>query len=195
MKDTYHHGDLREALITEAERQVIEGGLDHVSLRAVAQAVGVSPSAAYHHFADKEALLAEVCRRCLAELNAAMGEALAGIHGYDAQTSRVRLMTAAEVYIDFALGSPNKFRAAFSPHSQSAARNLTPVDSPYPHLASLFDDLVTSGAIDSVTKSDGLAVVWSTVHGIATLVLEGHLAREDVAAYLDAMGTMLGMDS
>ena len=57
---SYHHGDLRSALVAAAVARVEEVGAEHLSLRAVAAEVGVSPSAAYHHFADKDALLGEV---------------------------------------------------------------------------------------------------------------------------------------
>ena len=68
-KRAYHHGDLSEALIEQAVASVDAVGAEHVSLRAVAAAVGVSPSAAYHHFADKEALMEAVSARGFVQLD------------------------------------------------------------------------------------------------------------------------------
>ena len=73
----YHHGDLRGALILEAISQVEAVGMEHLSLRSVAHEVGVSPSAAYHHFADKDALLTAVALEGVAQLNVSMASAMA----------------------------------------------------------------------------------------------------------------------
>src|ERR1700709_2099096 len=59
-KKSYHHGDLRDALIGAALEILEEGGLAALSLREAARRAGVSPMAPYRHFADKEALLAGV---------------------------------------------------------------------------------------------------------------------------------------
>ena len=67
-KPRYHHGALEQALVDEALRQIRERGADQVSLRGLAQAVGVSPSAAYQHFPDKAALMVAVCAAEGAEL-------------------------------------------------------------------------------------------------------------------------------
>ena len=59
-KKSYHHGDLRQALLAEATAMLEESGADGLSLRALARRVGVSHAAPGHHFADRNALLAEL---------------------------------------------------------------------------------------------------------------------------------------
>ena len=74
---TYHHGDLRNALIDAATALAREGGPDAVVLREAARRVGVSSAAAYHHFANRDQLNQAVKQRALAVLTGRMQAALA----------------------------------------------------------------------------------------------------------------------
>src|SRR4029077_17372662 len=71
-KKGYHHGALHSALIEASIALALKGGPGRVSLREAPRAAGVSPSAAYRHFTDREALLAEVSRHARKELAAEM---------------------------------------------------------------------------------------------------------------------------
>src|SRR6185437_9437420 len=62
-RETYHHGALREELITASLALIAAEGIGAVSLRRVAREAGVSPGAPYHHFADRSALLAAITVR------------------------------------------------------------------------------------------------------------------------------------
>ena len=77
MSRSYHHGALAEAMVEQALIAVREHGADDVSLRAMAQALDVSPSAAYNHFADKDDLLRAVGACGLAALDERMSRVLA----------------------------------------------------------------------------------------------------------------------
>jgi AcrR family transcriptional regulator len=81
---SYHHGDLRHALLTAGIELAREGGPDAVVLREATRRVGVSPNAAYRHFADREALLADVCDAAQATLAAAIDEKFAAVPSTDA---------------------------------------------------------------------------------------------------------------
>lgn len=111
----YHHGDLAEALVAEALDRVRRDGADQVSLRAVAQAVGVSPSAAYHHFPDKDALLHEVAHRGGDLLDRRVEAALVAVEGTGDAALVGRMRAIGEAYIDFAVEEPNLFRHTFGP--------------------------------------------------------------------------------
>ena len=67
-RTTYHHGDLRNALVLTAVRLIEQDGLGEFSLRGTAREVGVSPNAAYRHFADKSALLSAVAQHGFEQL-------------------------------------------------------------------------------------------------------------------------------
>src|ERR1700741_3807334 len=106
-----HHGALNSALVEASIALAREGGPDRVILREAARAAGVSHSAAYRHFADREALLAEVARFARNELAAEMRRRV-----NRAKDPRRRLRAVGTAYIDFALTEPGLFRTAFTPH-------------------------------------------------------------------------------
>ncbi len=105
-RSTYHHGHLRLALIAAARALLDEGGANAVGLREAARRVGVSPTATYRHFRDKEALLAAVAAEGFREFGAALAAA-------GRASEPLSAMGAA--YVDFALARPGMFRLMFSP--------------------------------------------------------------------------------
>src|ERR1700724_3206758 len=107
----YHHRALHSALIDASITLAREGGPDRVILREAARAAGVSHSAAYRHFADREALLAEVSRFARDELAAEMRRRV-----NRTMDPRRRLRAVGTAYIDFALTEPGLFRTAFTSH-------------------------------------------------------------------------------
>lgn len=175
---SYHHGELREAVIDEAVTEVREHGLEHLSLRSVTTSIGVSPSAAYHHFADKDELLCAVSRRAADHLNSAIITAAEAITGSDRAAAVARVTAAGRAYVDFALDEPHLFRAAFR------GPNATPDEAGFKYLMGLLDQLVETNALPSSARAGVEEVLWATVHGIAMLTLEGHLDRDQVPAYL-----------
>ena len=184
----YHHGDLREALIRGGVEAVEAQGFEHLSLRAIAQNIGVSPSAAYHHFADKDALLREIGLFAIAELDAAVIDAARAVPGNDAEAALARSAAAGQAYVTYAIDHPNLFRVAFS----GLCGAPTDHDAPgYQYLVGLLDDLVATGALNHDARDGAENVMWATVHGLAVLIIEGHLDRGDVATYLGTMQRMM----
>src|SRR6201985_2980200 len=120
-KKGYHHGALQSSLIEASIALAREGGPDRVILREAARAAGVSHSAAYRHFADREALLAEVARHARGELAAEMRRRVARAKG-----PRQRLRAVGTAYIDYALREPGLLRTAFTSHP--ATSPATPGD-------------------------------------------------------------------
>src|ERR1700742_274077 len=100
-KKSYHHGALHSALVEASITLAREGGPDRVILREAARAAGVSHSAAYRHFTDREALLGEVSRFARSELAAQMRRRV-----NRAKDPRRRLRAVGTAYIDFALAEP-----------------------------------------------------------------------------------------
>jgi AcrR family transcriptional regulator len=188
----YHHGDLREALIEAGMAAVAAQGFDHLSLRAIAQEIGVSPSAAYHHFADKDALLREVGLRVVAMLDDAVIDAAQAIEGTGAQAALARSAAAGMAYIDFATTNVHLFRAAFSGLCSSTAPGDEGAGRQY--LMGLLDDLVETGALAQGARNGAEQVLWATVHGLAVLVIEGQLDRADIPTYLATMQRMMRSD-
>jgi AcrR family transcriptional regulator len=182
----YHHGHLREALVDAALAAARAYGPEAVILRAATRAAGVSPNAAYRHFADREDLLRAVAARCQAQMAALMRARLAQARTEPGpQGAWQRLHEAGRAYVEFALSEPGWFAAAFAvPLSPSAV----PGDDPglFAILTAVLDELASSGAIPPAARPGAEYVAWSAVHGIATLLAGGTL-RDLPSAEKDAV--------
>ncbi|MEC3916258.1 TetR/AcrR family transcriptional regulator [Nocardia sp. CDC160] len=165
-RSSYHHGALRSALIDAAIALAEQGGPERVVLREVARAAGVSHSAAYRHFADREALLAEVSRHARAELAAEMRRRIGRT-----DDPRVRLHAVGTSYIDFALTRTGLFRSAFGAHSTAGE----PDDDPHLVLGQVLDEAVAAGLLAPPLRPGAEIAAWSAVHGLADLLLDGSL--------------------
>ncbi|MEM1349037.1 MAG: TetR/AcrR family transcriptional regulator [Myxococcota bacterium] len=111
-----HHGDLRAALLDAALAEVAEGKAESLSLRGVARRAGVSPAAPYHHFADKDALLAAVASDGFIQLNAVHDR----VRAEHTMAERV-LSEMVEAYVRFAIAHPAHYVLMFraSPGEQT----------------------------------------------------------------------------
>nr|HRD11988.1 TetR/AcrR family transcriptional regulator [Mycobacterium sp.] len=118
--DTYHHGNLRQALLDHAVELARTGGPDAVVLRDVQRMAGVSNSAAYRHYSDRGALLGAVTEYAESRLADAMVARLNAVpeKGPKAKRAVDRLRATGQGYIDFALVEPGLFRTAFA-HTES----------------------------------------------------------------------------
>ncbi|MGQ0544505.1 MAG: TetR/AcrR family transcriptional regulator [Betaproteobacteria bacterium] len=154
---TYHHGDLRTALLAAASDTLEEQGLAALSLREVARRAGVSHNAPYRHFADRESLLAELAAEGFREL----GAALAAKAGRD----------MGEAYVRFALDHPNRFRLMFG--GQLSAGRHAGLAAAGRHTYEVL--LRAFRAQPGIADPDkAAAAAWSLVHGLAQLLLDGH---------------------
>jgi AcrR family transcriptional regulator len=178
---SYHHGSLRSALIDAGIALAREGGPDSVILREAARAAEVSHSAAYRHFADREALLAEVSRHARSELAAQMRR------GVDRAADPIsRLGAVGTAYIDFALTQPGLFRTAFGSHPTAGDDKRDPPttrkveaqtdsEEPYEILSQVLDQAQSAGLLDPNRRPGAAIAAWSAVHGLASLLVDGPL--------------------
>ena len=172
---TYHHGDLRAALIQAADDIISEGGIEAFSLRAAAKRAGVSPAAPAHHFGSVKGLLTEVALLAFERLGQSIEEA-----GHSDDVA-VEVRTLSLAFISFAVDHPGHFRLMFR-------NDLVNRDDPrYPELViktgvrlslaiaayhGKFElDLNQFG--DAADIFCGMAML----HGLAHLVLEGKAAH------------------
>ncbi len=183
-KRSYHHGDLSEALIEQAMASVDAVGADHVSLRAVAAAVGVSPSAAYHHFADKDALMKAVSARGFVDLDSFILERVSEDVG---QQDPLEIMRhSANAYICYAVDHPYLFQVMFSGLK-------APVRPKYIEgsILSVLTHLQSEYGFAEADLHLLESVLLAAVHGIAALVIEGRMDREQVPAAVDMLTTII----
>ena len=115
-RHTYHHGDLRQALLDAGIALARDGGPDAVVLREATRRAGVVPNAAYRHFASRHALLQAVRAAALAALAVAMEKELTRLRRgrHEADFARAGLRAIGIAYLRFARSEPGLFRMAFA---------------------------------------------------------------------------------
>ncbi|HZZ59946.1 MAG TPA: TetR/AcrR family transcriptional regulator [Roseiarcus sp.] len=186
-RSDYHHGDLRRALIDGAVQTIARRGIGALNLRQLSARVGVTSGAPYHHFANREDLLAAIAddgfRRLEAELVAAR-DAVA--------EAGARLEALGEAYVRFAIAHPGYFRVMF--HGDAMGSGLTEAGL---RSFELLRDAVLAcqktGAAPAGDPAPLVMTVWSAVHGFATLWVEGALPFEgnDPNAMTPEIGRMI----
>jgi AcrR family transcriptional regulator len=199
-RTTYRHGDLRRALVEAGLELARTGGPDAVVLREATRRVGVSPNAAYRHFADRAALLAAVSDAAQGLAADRMREqvlaAPAGIDAGDSARGRLRAIGAA--YIGFAQDEPGLFRAAFTVPGDlreafSASKAGSAGRTPFQLLADVLDDMVAAGTLPPASRPGREFLAWSAVHGLAMLVIDGPLRGLTPDMIRDARDRLLDM--
>jgi len=180
---SYHHGNLANALLDAADALLLEHSFAELTLRQVAAAVGVAPSAAYHHFADRNALLDALAARALDALADALDERLARIPKADAQR---RLIALGRAYVAWARHEPHRFEAAFA--SQQGRPDVPANLRPYKLLGSLLDEAVIREVLSPEARRHAELILWPALHGLAVLASSGPLlekSEREVAALSD----------
>lgn len=190
MARTYHHGALAEAMVEQALLAVRELGAEHVSLRAIAQVLDVSPSAAYNHFADKDALLMAVGECGLAALDERMARALAAHPGDSDEAARRRFAGLGRAYVGFALEERNLFRLVFGPICMKAGDPHAD-EGPYVKLCAALDDLDARGLLAPGTREGLDVTVWGATHGVASLMIDGLLPPDAGDALIGSLARLL----
>lgn len=170
---SYHHGDLRSALIEAGLAHLESGGEADISLRQLARETGVSATAVYRHFPDKRALLGALADEGYARLGAAQqvvaDEAGGGSKGFAA---------AGRAYVRFALDNPALFRLTFT-HAAAEHSMRFGEDNASRLLMSFASELGGEAAKRLALQA------WSLVHGLAMLMLDGRVPPDP--AVIDAV--------
>jgi AcrR family transcriptional regulator len=177
VKAGYHHGDLRNALINAAAELAAKGGPGSVTIRAAAREVGVTPTAAYRHFAGHEELLAAAKEYAQNELVEAMQKELAARSTSSDPVHRAlaRFGALGRGYIAFARAQPGLFRTVFSPEGVVVPRTTDrEKEGPFQMLLGAVDELVEVGYLSHERSPVAEFAAWAMVHGLATL-LDGPL--------------------
>lgn len=174
---SYHHGDLRQQLLSVTEQIILERGVDGFTLREAARRAGVSPAAPAHHFKDAKGLLTEVAVLGFQEF----GDALAAADKEGGSDPAQRLRAQGLAYVHFAMRHPARFQLMFR-HDR-----LDTANAEFKRVSSRAY-CVLDGAIHAATNTPAqgelapesyglLLAVWSIVHGFSHLALERHFRR------------------
>lgn len=170
----YHHGDLRQELLCAAGELLEENNIASLSLRAVAKRVGVSHTAPYRHFKDKESLLAGIASQGFQMLSARLTAAVEAHPGNPAD----QLQEAGYEYVQLALCHPQCTQLMFS--------DILPCDDTYPELRTAGENaftglktIIAQGQSKGVFKAGDIEMlslsVWSGIHGLTLLLIGGNL--------------------
>lgn len=183
----FHHGDLRWALLQGAMLLLERKGPLGVGLRAAARLAGVSQTAPYRHFSDKESILAALAEQGLRELGDRMSAA-----AREHADPKEALLAIGETYVLLAAERPNLFRLMFGPEVADKDRYPGVRDAGMRAYQVLLDAIGAAQRAGAVRQGDpdGLALAhWACVHGIASLIVDGRLSdRLEEAGGAAALG-------
>jgi len=195
---SYHHGDLKRALIDAAIHIINRHGRRALTLRAVAAAAGVSKNAPYRHFTNKEALLAAVAEEGFRELTRRMEET-----ARRTDDPLERIIQESHVYVSFALGNPAQFDVMFGFDLMSFAQHPTLLQTASVSAQHLLDLVRQCQEAGIVRQGDVVRLAfgaWTLIHGFATLAVNGlvpfpigkehelqEILREYAMSYLEGM--------
>jgi AcrR family transcriptional regulator len=173
----YHHGNLRSALLEQAERTVRERGVQALSLRELAREIGVSHAAPRRHFPDRRALLDALAEAGFDRLGAALRAAVAGAGDEFAD----RLQASAAAYIAFAIEDAELLELMFAGKHGRAAEALNAAGE---RAFAVLLELIVQGQQEGVLEAGdpervGL-VLFASVQGVAALVTGGMVEPADL---------------
>lgn len=193
---TYHHGDLKNALINAGVEILSQEGIEGLSLRKVAQRAGVSHNAPYSHFPDKQSLIAAISTEGFKQLYANLDAAITSNPG----DPKKQLQDGALAYAQFAMDHADTFKIMFSGVLEKEKEYPAFVEisrRTFQRVVDIVRACQDAGLLRSTTPELTAVTVWGQLHGIVSLALEGqiphmvldHHSVQDVVSF--AVGQMI----
>lgn len=169
--DTYHHGDLRDALVQAALQDAEQGGPEAISLKALAKKLGVSQPAPYRHFADREALLEAVTAEAFRQFNAVMRESI------DKPSKQSKLSRFAQATLAFGLRRNGIYRLMFASRTMACAAKGSELHNAAMETFALLLEALEAPAVGLLRERQALKV-WASLHGVVMLAEQGLLTGQ-----------------
>ena len=175
VKQAYHHGDLRNALVDEGLKLLEEKGNSDFTLRDLAGRVGVSAAAPYSHFEDKDALLAAIATVGFGRLRDFLERAIA-----DQADPTQRYLRMGEAYVRFGTENPALYKLMFASEELPAKRAQFPElqdagAAAFQSLTGMLGDMQQSGFLREGNLDGFGFAVWAHVHGLVSLIITGRV--------------------
>ena len=178
--NTYHHGDLRDALVQAALGEVELGGPEAVSISALAKKLGVSQPAPYRHFADRETLLTAVTAEAFRQFSATLRESISK------PSKRSKLSRFALAMLDFGLRRNGIYRLMFASRTMACAPKGTELHAAAMETFGLALEALEAPAVGLLRERHALKI-WAALHGVVMLAEQGlltgqvaHITREEL---------------
>jgi len=178
--NSYHHGDLRDALVQAALREAERGGPEAISIKALAKKLGVSQPAPYRHFADREALLEATTAEALRQFSAILREAISK------PSKQSKLSRFAQTALAFGLHRNGIYRLMFASRTMACAPSGSELHNAGMETFGLLLEALEAPASGLLRERQALKV-WAALHGVIMLAEQGfltgqvaHISREEL---------------
>lgn len=169
----YHHGDLRATLLEEATALLKEQGIEGLSLRRLAERAGVSRTAPYHHFKDKNALLCALATQAFSQMDQLLGQVQ-----LDGSDTEQLLRNTVRAYLRFATANPELYELMFGrilwKSGQASVELKAIAYASFRNYADKVNSLFNAPGLSADTDPLRLAQAsWATLHGLSRLIIDG----------------------
>lgn len=176
---TYHHGNLKDALIEEALIMVHNTGVENLTLRELTKKLGASRSAVYRHYDSKDALIKALIRAGFDKLDTSIRPTM-----LNDKSVLDRFHDMGKAYITFALENPNIYRMIFGYEVEKQREEECDInDEESAKGFHLLIALLAEAQEKKIFKTEDpllqATYVWANVHGLSNLCIDGHLHVSD----------------
>jgi AcrR family transcriptional regulator len=174
-RSSYHHGDLRKALLDISVGIIEKKGVQALNLRTVASLAGVSSGAPYHHFSDRTQLISAIANEGFEILEASMLSAIQA----SGNSADARLELLGQAYVRFAISHSGHFRVMFrtEDHSQTDIVVTASGDRVFQLLCDAIEESQAQGTIPRGDPQPFVLLAWTAIHGLSVLLLDGGLKK------------------
>jgi AcrR family transcriptional regulator len=180
IKHDYHHGNLKEELITISMNFIAKEDVDKLTLKILSDATGTSRSAIYKHFKNKDALIETIIEK--------------GFEQFDAETTLYlrddskalidKFYLTGKLYVEFAIQNPNLYRLLFGKkyaHIREELLSIKDVDcSGFAALQKTVEDGKKQGILKKEDSYKQAIVIWATMHGFSSLIIDGFMDVKEI---------------
>lgn len=191
IQQSYHHGNLKKALLEQARAHLQTVGPDKISLRALARDLGVSQTAPYRHFSDKAQLLAALAAEGFNLLHDSAVKAVK-----DCETASQRLVSSGRAYVCFARNNPDLYRLMFGPviPANSDDEALTEAGNrSFMAIISIVAEGIDSGEFRQEDPIVFANSAWAMVHGLASLLIDDRFSCTEHEFSMDELDKALAV--
>ncbi len=169
--NTYHHGDLRDALVQAALREAEHGGAEAISMKALAKKLGVSQPAPYRHFADRGALLEAATTEAFRQFNAVLRDSISG------PSKQSKLSRLAQATLAFGLRRNGIYRLMFASRTMACSAKDSELHNTAHETLTLVIEALEAPAVGLLRERQALKI-WAALHGVVMLAEQGMLTGE-----------------